>query len=811
VIAVVGEPGVGKSRLYYEFIHSHHAHGWLVLEAGSVSYGKATPFLPLADLLRAYFRIDDRDDTRSVRAKVTGTLLTLDRALEDTLPAALWLLDALGPDDPFLVTEPEQRRRRALESVKRLLLRESQVQPLLIVFEDLHWIDAETQRVLDSLVESLPTASILLAVNYRPEYRHDWGNKTYYRQARIDPLPPESADELLKTLLGNDRSVEPLKPRLIERTEGNPLFLEESVRVLVETQALVGEAGAYRLSRPAEAIQVPATVQAILAARIDRLGPEQKRLLQAASVVGKDVPVVLLQAIAEIGEDDLRRGLAELQAAEFLYETRLFPDLEYTFKHALTHEVAYGSLLQDRRRALHAALVDAIEGLHADRLPEQVEVLAHHAVRGGLALTAVRYLRQAGAKAVARSANREAIGFFEQALALLGGLPDTAETLAETLDTRIALGPALITLKGAGSPEVGALYLSARGLVDRLGDNSRLFPVLWGLWFVNYTRGQYSAAREMGEQLLEVAQKRDDTGQLLEAHHALWPTLSAMGRPAEAFVHAKRGFALYDRERHAAQALLYGNHDPGVCCRYHLALTGWLLGYPERALNASHDALRLAQELKHPYTTSNALWFVAAVHYARGDHEIAATHAHRMLELAREHLFTAWVDVGLVLTHVRPDARPDAQILAGLHRRLVSAIGVATWRQVFGLCVLAELYARAGLVEEALGTLASIPGEHRGAFYAPEIHRIEGDLLLRRPTPAPDDAERCLRTATDLARQRSEKSLELRAATSLARLWQQQGKRDDARRLLGDVYGWFTEGFETADLRAARALLEQLS
>jgi class 3 adenylate cyclase len=331
VMAVVGEPGVGKSRLYDEFIHSHDVQGvagsragWLVLEAGSVSYGKATPFLPLTEMLRAYFRIDDRDDTRSVRAKVTGTLLTLDRALEDAVPAVLWLLDALEPGDAFLVLDPARRHQRALDSVKRLVLRESQVQPLLLVFEDLHWIDAETQRVLDSLVESLPTARVLLAVNYRPEYRHDWGNKTYYRQTRIDPLPPESADELLKTLLGHHRSVESLTPLLIEQTEGNPLFLEESVRTLVETHVLVGEPGAYRLARPVEAVQMPPTVQAILAARIDRLDPELKRLLQAASVIGKDVPVVLLGAIAEIGEDDLRRALAELQTAEFLYEARLF-------------------------------------------------------------------------------------------------------------------------------------------------------------------------------------------------------------------------------------------------------------------------------------------------------------------------------------------------------------------------------------------------------------------------------------------------------------------------------------------------------
>ncbi len=410
VVAVVGEPGVGKSRLYWEFTHSHRAHGWLILESGSVSYGKATAYLPVIDLLKAYFHIEGRDETRTIREKVTGKVLSLDRALEPSLSALLSLLEVPVEDEAWGRLDPAQRRQRTLDAVKRLLLRESQVQPLLLLVEDLHWIDAETQALLDSLVESLPTARLLLLANYRPEYQHRWGSKTYYRQLRIDPLPAESADDLLTSLLGTDTSLDALKRTLIERTEGNPLFLEESVRTLAETKALIGERGAYRLAQDATAIQVPATVQAILAARIDRLSPEDKRLLQAASVIGKDVPFALLLAIAELAEEDLRRGLAHLQAAEFLYETSLFPDLEYTFKHALTHEVTYGGLLQERRRDLHARLVDAIETLHRDRLGEQIERLAHHALRGEVWEKAVHYLRQAGLKAAARSALPEAPG-----------------------------------------------------------------------------------------------------------------------------------------------------------------------------------------------------------------------------------------------------------------------------------------------------------------------------------------------------------------------------------------------------------------
>ena len=390
VVALVGEAGVGKSRLVYEVVHAHQTHGWRVLESASVSYGKATPYFPVIDLLKRYCHVEDGDDVRTIRAKVTGQILTLDETLQETLPALLALLNAVPEDSPFLHLDPTQRRQRMLDACKRVLLRESQVQPLLLVCEDLHWIDTETQALLNSLVESLPTTWLLLLVNYRPEYHHGWGSKTYYTQLRLDPLPPASAEAFLTALLGDAPGLVPLKQLLIARTEGNPFFLEESGRTLVETGMLVGQPGAYRLAQALQTIQVPATVQAVLAARIDRLSPEDKWLLQTAAVMGTEVPFPLLQAITDLPEADLQRGLAHLQAAEFLYETRLFPEREYTFKHALTHEVAYSSLLQERRRALHARLVEALEAHAPAWMPEgaagrsadQVERLAHHARAG---------------------------------------------------------------------------------------------------------------------------------------------------------------------------------------------------------------------------------------------------------------------------------------------------------------------------------------------------------------------------------------------------------------------------------------------
>ena len=452
VVSVVGEPGVGKTRLCYEFTHAHVPHGWRILESSADSYGQATPYLPVIDLLKAFFRLHAGDDRQMMRAKVTDKLLALEPTLQPILPTLLVLLEVAIDDSEWQALDSPQRRQRFMDAVKQLLLRESQVQPLVLVVENLHWIDSETHAFLDHLVEGLPMARVLLLVSYRPEFHHSWVSKTYYAQLRLDPLPPETAKALLQALLGDPGGVDGHVPlqnlaqRLIERTEGNPFFLEESVRTLVETGVLAGESGAYRLVKPLQSLQVPATVQAVLGARIDRLSTEEKRLLQTAAIIGTEVPLPLLQAIADLPEESLRRGLTHLQAAEFLYETHLFPEGAYTFKHALTHEVAYGSLLHERRRALHARIVEAIEAVYADHLAEHVEQLAHHALRGEVWHKAMAYCRQAGVKAGARSAYREAGVCFDRALEAIKHLPESQPTLEQAIDLRCELRTALIPL-----------------------------------------------------------------------------------------------------------------------------------------------------------------------------------------------------------------------------------------------------------------------------------------------------------------------------------------------------------------------------
>jgi class 3 adenylate cyclase/tetratricopeptide (TPR) repeat protein len=478
VLAMVGEPGVGKTRLCYELARSALAQGWLVLASGAVSYGRDSPYFPVIDLLKAYFQVEARDDARKMRDKVIGKLLGLDVAFGPMLPAFLTLMDMPVEDPRWQALEPRQRHQRTLEALRHLLWRESQIQPLLVLIENLHWIDSETQTVLESLIEQLSTARILLLVNYRPEYRQAWGGKRVFTELQLEPLPPASADELLQALLGDDAGLQPLKALLITQTQGNPFFLEESVRTLVETQALMGQPGAYRLAKPVPRIQMPATVQAVLAARIDRLSLEEKRLLQAAAVIGRDVPFALLQSIAAQPEEGFRRSLAHLQAAGFLYEIRLFPELVYTFRHALTREVAYGSLLEGHRQAYHTAVGFALEEGYADRLDEVVERLAHHFGRSPEDERAVDYALLAADKAQRRWANTEALAHFEAACKRLEAMPDTEANRLRRIDAVLKQGEVQFAL-GRHMEHLEALE-SIRALVDLAADQRR--RATWAYW-----------------------------------------------------------------------------------------------------------------------------------------------------------------------------------------------------------------------------------------------------------------------------------------------------------------------------------------
>ena len=782
VVALVGEPGVGKSRLFWEFIHSHRTHGWLVLEGGTASYSKSTVYLPVIDLLKGYFQIDSRDEARRIREKITGKIFSLDRALEPALPAFLTLLDQPVDDPKWQALDPPTRRQRTLDALKRLLIRESQVQPLSLALEDLHWVDSETQGFLDSLIESMPTASMLLMVNYRPEYQHGWAGKSYYTQLRIDPLPPSSCEDLLEGLLGADEHLRPLKQGLIKQTQGNPFFLEESIRTLAETQVLVGERGNYRLAKPFAGIQIPATVQAILSARIDRLSPLEKHLLQAAAVIGVDVPFTLLQSIAEEPEDQLQQGLAHLQAAEFLYETGLFPEVEYTFRHGLTYEVAYGSLLHERRRALHARIVETIETRYADRLTEQVERLAYHAYRGEMWQKAVHYLSQAGARALDRSAHREAQLYFEESLSALTHLPETRETRERAIDVRLGLRSSLIPL---GQIDAIRKHLADAGqLAAALGDQLRLARVSIATGHHCLVTGNAEEAHQWGKRAFELSRSVNDMPLQVAVNLYLGAACLGAGDFEDARAHLAKTVRMLEgdllRERFGLHGL------PAAIARSYLA---WLLserGEFADAIATGKEGADIADAAHHAYTQAYASWGLAMPHVVRGDLVEAARVLERADGLCREWnlpLISALVS-GL-LGIVRARSGREAEGVALLQEAVASherTFGRGIWHSR-NVIWLGEAHLLAGRLDEARRVAQQaleLTREGKHHVNEPWALHLLGEIAARG-----DDEELrpvdCYRKALALAEELAMRPLVAHCHRSLGALFRRAGERREAR------------------------------
>ena len=811
VVAGIGEPGVGKSRLFYEFTRSHHTHGWLLLASHSVSYGKATAYLPVIDLLKGYCGIDPRDDTRRRREQVTGKLLTLDRSLEPWLPALLALLEVPVEDSQWQALDPPQRRRHTLQAVKHLLLRESQVQPLLLVFEDLHWIDTETQALLESLVESLPTARILLLVNYRPEYQHGWGSKTYYTQLRLDPLPPARADELLQALIGTDPSLAPLEQLLIARTEGNPFFIEESVQTLVETQVLVGARGSYRLAHPLTSLPVPATVQAVLAARIDRLPAEEKRLLQTAAVIGTEVPWALLQAIADASDEALHRGLAHLQAAEFLYETSLFPEHAYTFKHALTHEVVYGGLLHERQRLLHGHIVAAIEQRDADRLADQVERLAHHALRGEVWDKAVAYCRQAGDKAVARSANREAVACFEQALVALAHLPEGRERHEQAIDIRFDLRPILGMLGEQGRC---LTYLrEAEGLAQALGDQHRLGWVAAYMSNQLWATGDSQRAVEVGQRALALAETMGDAALQVVMHLFLGRAYYALGDYPQAIDLLRQNLVSLDgallREHFGLSAL------PAVLSRDLLGRCLAEVGAFTEGLTHGEDNLRIAEAIDHPNSLIQACYGISRVYLRKGEFHQAIPWLERGLDVCR-----VW-DIPL-LFYIVSSTLGGAYVLSGRVSEalplLEQSVAMEAMGSMSGLrgmvrVWLSEAYLRLGRLNEALALVGrglefcrthAQQGDQAWAL------RLLGEIHAHRHPPEAELAEAAYREALALAEAMGMRPLQAHCHLGLGVLYAQISQREQAQSELSTAIALYRAMDMTFWLPEAEAALAEV-
>ena len=638
IVAAMAEAGTGKSRLFFEF-KAKNQSGWNVLETFSVSHGKASAYFPVIDLLNSYFEISSEDDARKRRERVNGKVLTLDRSLEDTIPYLFALLgigegaelqrhwedafDRLDQylhevqrKDPLAQMDAQVRKRRTLDAIKRLLLRESLNQPLMVIFEDLHWIDEETQAFLNLLADSIANAKILLLVNYRPEYSHQWNSKTFYTQLRLDRLGKESADEMLTALLGDDAQLAALKKLITEKTEGNPFFMEETVQVLFDESALVRDGSAVRLTRPLAGLKIPPTVQGILAARIDRLPAAEKELLQTLAVIGKDFPLALVREITKKPDDDLNKMLSDLQLAEFIYEQPAVGDVEYTFKHALTHDVAYNSVLIERRKLLHERIGSAMEASFPQSIDDHLSQLAYHYGRSANVRKALDYLRLAGRQAHQRLAHGEAIAHLSAALQLLKSLPEDDEHRREEASLQITFAEAAAAARGLADDEMGAAFARARDLCTQLGDTRRTFRVLLGLRFFYNFKSQWQKDLETSQQLVALAEREPSPARLLWANSALGESLEYQGRHRDARAHLEKAVALIPA---IAEYTVFPVADPRITALDVLGEILWCLGFPDQALERCREALTLARKLGRPFPLCSAYSGVCTVCRYRGE------------------------------------------------------------------------------------------------------------------------------------------------------------------------------------------------
>jgi class 3 adenylate cyclase/predicted ATPase len=806
IVAVIGEPGVGKSRLLHQFKQARPSD-CLMLEAAGFPHGAGVPYHLVIELLRNYFGLFPEDSQQQRWEKVERKVA--EHGLQDTLPYLCALLglpwDAIDQE-----SDPGLRRRRIVEAVKRLMLMESRKQPLLLVVEDLHWLDRESLLFLSVLSSSIATAHILGLVSFRPEFRHEFGNRSYYKQIHLSPLDADETREMLQSRLG-PRSVLPeLEQFVVLKSGGNPLFIEEILQALFDQSVLV-RGDSAKLGRPLSEIRIPATVQGILAARMDRLAAEQKDLLQAMAVIGRRSPLRLLKRVVSWPDKQLEQVLGRLQFLEFINEQPTTFGPEYVFKHALTQDVAYNSLLREQRAVRHESAGRAIETLYADWLEDQLEELAHHYGLSSNSGKAVQYLHLAGRQALARSALANGISHLTHALALLETPEAAGEQARQELQVRLLLGPALMASEGYASPKVEQVYSRARELCAVVGDPPQLCAVLYGLFGIHNTRGSYETANDLALEMVMLADNLKDPVLLVLALSSAGQTQFLLGELGGSHGQFERTAGLYNRERQRELTLLAG-FDCGIAAMAWDSLAMWMLGYPDRALSGVDRAAALARESGHRHSLIYTLSFRAWLCHFRREWQAALEQAQTVGALADEHGFPLWklwatTLGGAAMVEAGQTHEGREQLLGGVEAMRAAGARI-TMTQTLSLVAqaharCADLCQAMAAIEEALGA-AETSGER---YYLAELNRVRGELLLMSQPSNNPEAEQSFRRSIELARRQDARSWELRATTSLARLLKRQGQTEEARHLLGKIFNWFSEGFHTADLADAKALL----
>jgi class 3 adenylate cyclase/predicted ATPase len=813
VVVLTGEAGIGKSRLVKALTEQASTRQAWFTHLQCSPYYQHTAFYPLIDLLeRIVLRFDREDSLSQKQSKLEGFLVESGLPLAETVPLFSTLLSIpLAAEYVSPEISAEQQKQQTMSALMTIPFRRAEKQPVMLIVEDLHWIDPTTLEYLSTLVDAIPAAPILAVFTCRPDFSSPWVDNPNVTTIEIHRLPSGAAAELTHQVAQGKSLPQQVLTEVVAKTDGVPLFIEELTKMLLESGLLQERGDHYTLTGPLPPLAIPNTLQDSLMARLDRLDPV-KGLAQLGATLGREFSYALLQAVSPWDDEALRRGLEQLVASEFLYEEGSPPQSTYRFKHALVQESAYQSLLRSTRQQHHQRIADTLGADFPETIRARPELLAHHYTEAGLPEKAIPYWEAAGRHALQRFANHEAVNHAKRGLALLAALPDTPARAKQELSLQLVLGPSQSTIEGPQSAE--QIYTRARELARQVGSTPELFPALSGLAYAYIVRGRLPDARALAEEFLGLAEPHHDAlvsavGHWMVAYAAWW-----QGDIIDVRNHSRQGLQFYNPDQHLAGIAAY-NQNPGIVCGYLDALADWVLGYPTQAAQAMDRVLAHARELEHPYSIAIVLLFCAQLAQLRREPEAAHDLAEESLKVSAEIGAPA---VALWCLLPRGWSRVEhgdidggiGDICEAMDRRRAFGMG-AVWP--WYLAVIADAYGGAGRIDDgfrALDEALNWVQRNDERLYAAEVHRIRGELRLLQPEPDPAQAENCFQVALTVARDQQAKSWELRAATSLARLWQQQGRRDDAHQLLAPVYAWFTEGFDTADLMDAKALLEQL-
>jgi class 3 adenylate cyclase/predicted ATPase len=816
VVLVSGEAGIGKSALVERLRTQVRAAGWPHLAFRCSPYHTTSALYPVITHLERLWQLAPDDPPATRLAKLEAGLRPSGLPPAEVVPLLAGLLSVPLPAEcyPALTLTPPQQRQQMLDALLAWLTAEAERQPVLVTWEDLHWADPTTLELLGLVIEQAPTLPMLHVLTSRPEFSPPWPPRSHITPLVLHRLERPQVEALIAQRAGGKILPAEVVQHIVAKTDGVPLYVEELTKMLLASALLREEADRYVLTGPLRAVAIPDTLQDALMARLDQLN-RAKEVAQLGAVLGREFAYELFQAIAPQDEETLQAGLAQLVGAELLYQRGRPPRARYLFKHALIQDAAYASLLKSTRQQVHQQVAQVLEAQFPALVETQPELVAQHYTAAGCAEQAIAYWQRAGEHASKRSAHLETVSHFSTGIGVLQTLPATPERVRRALTLYIGLGAALQATKGQAAPEVEQAYTQARALCQQVGETPELVQVLLGLWRFYVVRPQFHTARELGDTLLRLAQQAHDPAPTVVAHYALGFTEFSLGALPAARQNLEDGIAHYTPDQHRAPVFRMG-HDPGVACRLYAAATLWLLGYPAQALGHLHEALALAHALSHPYSLAFARCWAAIALQFRGDVPAVYEQTEAAVGLSTEQGFlflAAW------LMSVRGWALAmQDQGEAGLAQ---VRQGIAAWRATgaalhvpYLSTLLADVCDHLGHTAEGLQALAeaqTLVAQQEERWWEAEICRLQGVLLLRQPGTPPAEAEACFQQALAVARRQAAKSLELRAAMSLSRLWQHQGKRDEARELLAPIYGWFSEGFDTADLQEAKALLTEVS